>query len=65
MMIPLPVSMIPNLVIMRYLNWIDTFWAPILPPSSSAFSPSLLRHCFMSIPLEMDDAARVDGGAGM
>jgi multiple sugar transport system permease protein len=63
MMIPFPVTMIPNFVIMRYLNWIDTFRALILPPSFSAFSTFLLRQYFMSIPLEMDDAARVDGAS--
>jgi len=63
MMIPFPVTMIPNFVIMRYLNWIDTFQALILPPSFSAFSTFLLRQYFMSIPSEMDDAARVDGAS--
>lgn len=63
MMIPFPVTMIPNFVIMRYFNWIDTFRALILPPSFSAFSTFLLRQYFMSIPLEMDDAARVDGAS--
>ena len=63
MMIPFPVTMIPNFVIMRYLNWIDTFRALILPPSFSAFSTFLLRQYFMSIPIEMDDAARVDGAS--
>jgi len=45
------------------LNWIDTFRALILPPSFSAFSTFLLRQYFMSIPMEMDDAARVDGAS--
>jgi multiple sugar transport system permease protein len=63
MMIPFPVTMIPNFVIVRYLNWIDTFRALILPPAFSAFSTFLLRQYFMSIPVEMDDAARVDGAS--
>jgi multiple sugar transport system permease protein len=63
MMIPFPVTMIPNFVIMRYLNWIDTFRALILPPAFSAFSTFLLRQYFLSIPVEMDDAARVDGAS--
>jgi multiple sugar transport system permease protein len=63
MMIPFPVTMIPNFIVMRYLKWIDSFRALILPPSFSAFSTFLLRQYFMSIPLEMDDAARVDGAS--
>jgi multiple sugar transport system permease protein len=63
MMIPFPVTMIPNFILMRYLNWIDTFQALILPPAFSAFSTFLLRQYFLSIPVEMDDAARVDGAS--
>ncbi len=63
MMIPFPVTMIPNFIVLRYLKWIDSFQALILPPAFSAFSTFLLRQYFMSIPVEMDDAARVDGAS--
>jgi multiple sugar transport system permease protein len=63
MMIPFPVTMIPNFIIVRLLHWIDTFRALILPPAFSAFSTFLLRQYFMSIPVELDDAARVDGAS--
>jgi len=63
MMIPFPVTMIPNFIVMRMLGWIDSFRALILPPAFSAFSTFLLRQYFLSIPLEMDDAARVDGAS--
>ena len=63
MMIPFPVTMIPNFVIIRYLHWIDTFRGLILPPAFSAFSTFLLRQYFVSIPVELDDAARVDGAS--
>ncbi len=65
MMIPFPVTMIPNFIIMRYLKWIDTFRALILPPTFSAFSTFLLRQYFLSIPVELDDAARVDGASSL
>ena len=63
MMIPFPVTLIPNFIIVRVLGWIDTFRALILPPAFSAFSTFLLRQYFMSIPVELDDAARVDGAS--
>jgi multiple sugar transport system permease protein len=63
MMIPFPVTMIPNFVIIRFLHWIDTFRGLILPPAFSAFSTFLLRQYFLSIPVELDDAARVDGAS--
>ncbi len=63
MMIPFPVTMIPNFITMRLLGWIDTYKALILPPAFSAFSTFLMRQYFMSLPLELDDAARVDGAS--
>lgn len=63
MMIPFPVTMIPNFIIVRVLGWIDTYQALILPPAFSAFSTFLLRQYFMSLPIELDDAARVDGAS--
>jgi multiple sugar transport system permease protein len=63
MMIPFPVTMIPNFVIIRILGWIDTFKALIFPPAFSAFSTFLLRQYFLSLPIELDDAARVDGAS--
>lgn len=63
MMIPFPVTMIPNFIIVRLLGWIDSYKALILPPAFSAFSTFLLRQYFMSLPFDLDDAARVDGAS--
>jgi multiple sugar transport system permease protein len=63
MMIPFQVTMIPNFIIVNLLHWIDTFKALILPQAFSAFSTFLLRQYFLSLPLELDDAARVDGAS--
>jgi multiple sugar transport system permease protein len=63
LMIPFPVLLIPNFVIVRSLGWYDSYAALIIPPTfaASAISTFLLRQQFRSIPLEMDDAARIDG----
>ena len=61
LMIPFQVTMIPNFILMRYLGWFDTYQALILPPAFSAFSTFLLRQYFLSIPLDLDEAARIDG----
>jgi len=54
--------MIPNyIVVARFLQWRDTYQALILPTAFSAFSTFLLRQYFKGIPLEMDEAARMDG----
>jgi len=64
LMIPPQVTMIPTFIIMKYLNWIDTYYALIFPgyPSMfSAFGIFLLRQFFLTLPKEIEDAAAVDG----
>jgi len=64
LMIPFQVTMIPNyIVVARFLQWRDTYQALILPTAFSAFSTFLLRQYFKGIPLEMDEAARMDGAS--
>ena len=62
MMIPFPVVMVPLFVMFREVGWIGTF-APLWVPAwfGNAFSIFLLRQFFMTIPRELDDAARIDG----
>jgi multiple sugar transport system permease protein len=63
LMIPFQVTMIPNFILVRALGWYDTYQALILPPAFSAFSTFLLRQYFRGIPLDMDEAARIDGAS--
>lgn len=63
LMIPFQVTMIPNFILIRYLRWYDTYQALILPPAFSAFSTFLMRQYMLSIPLDLDEAARVDGAS--
>ncbi len=63
MMLPQQVTMIPKFILFRYLGWIDTFFPLIIPPwfAVGAFNIFLLRQFFLTVPLEMDDAAKLDG----
>lgn len=61
LMIPGQVTIVPLFILMKYLNWIDTYQALILPGSFTAFGTFLLRQFFLSIPFELEDAARIDG----
>lgn len=63
LMIPFQVTMIPNFILIRYLSWYDTYQALILPSAFSVFSVFLMRQYFMSIPLDLDEAARMDGAS--
>jgi ABC-type glycerol-3-phosphate transport system permease component len=62
LMLPYPVTMIPTYVLFAKLGLINTF-APLVGPEwlGSPFIIFLLRQYMMTIPLEMDDAARIDG----
>ena len=63
MLLPEQVTMIPQFVIFRSLGLVDT-WAPLIVPSwlgVYAFYIFLCRQFFMTLPRELDDAARIDG----
>lgn len=61
MMVPDELRLIPNYLLMDRLNWIDTYWALIVPPAAHAFPVFVLYIHVRGIPREMIDAARVDG----
>lgn len=61
MMVPGSVTMIPNFVLLRWLGWIDTYQALIIPGMFSAYGTFLLRQFFMGLPAELEDAAKMDG----
>lgn len=62
MMIPGQVTLIPIYVIVSKLHLVDTYWALILPVMfGSAYGTFLLRQFFMTLPKELEEAARIDG----
>ncbi len=61
LMVPQYVTIIPIFIIIRRLELLDSHWALILPSAFSAFGVFLLRQYFMTIPRDLEDAARVDG----
>lgn len=61
MLVPGQVLLIPMYLIIRGLGWFDTYWALIVPAGASAFGVFLLRQFFLTIPGELEDAARMDG----
>jgi len=63
MMIPGEVTLIPGFVLIRELGWYDSHLALIVPQLSDAFAIFLLRQFFLSIPREIEEAARIDGAS--
>jgi len=61
MMIPGSVTMIPVFALMRLFGWIDSYKALIIPAIFSAYGTFLLRQFFMTLPRDLEDAAKIDG----
>ncbi len=61
LMVPQEVLIVPMYWLMQSLGWVDSDWALILPWAFTAFGTFLLRQFFMTVPTELEEAARVDG----
>ncbi|MBM4431362.1 MAG: carbohydrate ABC transporter permease [Chloroflexi bacterium] len=61
MMVPREILLVPNYVILKWLGWLNTYLALTVPFLASAFGIFVLRQYFMTIPQELDDAAKIDG----
>jgi len=65
MMLPEAITLIPRFVIFRNLDWIDTL-LPLIVPFWLAATPLyvfLMRQFFRGLPLELDEAAYIDGAS--
>ncbi|WP_377644942.1 carbohydrate ABC transporter permease [Oryzobacter terrae] len=57
-----PISLlIPNYVIVSQLGWLDSLAAVIVPGAAGAFGVFFLRQFFLSLPIELEEAAMLDG----
>ncbi len=61
MLVPGQVLLIPTYLLIRGLHWFDTYAALIVPAGAGAFGVFLLRQFFLTIPTELEEAARLDG----
>lgn len=63
MMIPAIVTIIPAFLLINMFGWMNTYWALFSPTISSVWGIFLLRQFFMTIPRDLEDAARIDGAS--
>ena len=63
MMIPGMVTVVPKFLILREIGLINTYGALTVPFMADAFGIFLMRQFFESIPVELEEAARVDGAS--
>lgn len=62
MMLPPHVTLIPQFILFKELGWIDTFLPLIVPQYfGGPYLTFLARQFFLTIPRDLDDAARIDG----
>ncbi|MDD5171235.1 MAG: carbohydrate ABC transporter permease, partial [Syntrophales bacterium] len=63
MAFPPMVTQIPNFLLLRELNLLNSFWALILPGLANGYSIFLLKGFFDSLPKELYEAAEIDGAS--
>lgn len=61
MMIPPQVNIVPLFFIMKQFNWIDTYYALIVPGLFGGFGVFMMRQWFKSMPDDMESSAKIDG----
>lgn len=61
LMVPFQITLIPLFLTVFHLGWLDTYQGLIVPRATNAFGIFLLRQFFLTLPPELDDAARIDG----
>ncbi len=61
MMVPGAVTMIPVFILLQKFGWIDTYKAMILPAIFTAYGTFMLRQFFLTLPRDLEDAAKIDG----
>lgn len=61
LMVPFQVVMIPQFTIIRILGLMNTHWAIIFIQAFSPFGVFMMRQFFLNIPMELSEAARMDG----
>ena len=60
-MVPFQVLLIPLFIVTLKLGLVDSYAGVILPVAVNAFGIFLLRQAFTTIPIDIEDAARIDG----
>ena len=61
LVIPFQLLVIPVFVILKSAHLINSYWSLILPTAASGFGIFLMRQYFANIPVELEEAAALDG----
>lgn len=61
LMVPRQVVLIPNFIMMKHFGLIDNLWSLVLTGSFTAYGTFFLRQFFMTLPIELEESAILDG----
>ncbi|MFZ0216815.1 MAG: carbohydrate ABC transporter permease [Candidatus Dormiibacterota bacterium] len=61
LMVPQEVVVVPMFILMHELGWVNSYQALILPWAFTAFGTFMMRQFFLTIPIELESAAIIDG----
>ncbi|MEO1341546.1 MAG: carbohydrate ABC transporter permease [Cyanobacteria bacterium J06635_13] len=61
LVIPFQLLVIPIFVVLKWAHLIDSYWSLILPTAANGFGIFLMHQYFASIPVELEEAAALDG----
>lgn len=61
LVIPFQILVIPVFLVLKWGHLINTYWALILPTAANGFGIFLMRQYFQTIPVELEEAAALDG----
>ena len=65
LMVPIYVTLVPQYLIIRELKWMSTYKALIVPFLASGMGIYLFRSHFMSVPIELEECAKLDGASDL
>lgn len=61
LVIPFQLLVIPIFIVLKWTSLLNSYWALILPTAANGFGIFLMRQYFASIPVELEEAAMLDG----
>jgi sn-glycerol 3-phosphate transport system permease protein len=61
LMLPIEVTLIPNVSTIRTLGWLDSYQGLVVPFLATALGTFLIRQAFLGLPRDLRDAAELDG----
>ena len=63
LMVPFAVTMTPLFIIVKSFGWTNSYLGLVIPSIFSAFGTFLMRQFFLSLPIELEEAATLDGAS--